>query len=248
MELSSYIVAGQFDVAPSCTFSYQATLKRRIEIQCEQWKKKTTTRNHGDERWIWLFILCEKNVYCCWILTNSHVSADNCKLCNAVSKRLCDHFTLHNVTLLAICSSITTKGVKVRLLQSKPCLFSLNISLNSWQIQLYQLQTASTGRISWAKTLNIINLMKTLNSWCRGAIDKTTTLQVNFTGFNSRWRKFFRFFVLVVLFLFPLFVLFFFFFFNHTVKFAKISPGTYMFQRPFLRGLCMEGNLCFKTG
>ena len=90
--------------------------------------------------------------------------------------------------------------------------------------------------------------MKTLNSWCRGAIDKTTTLQVNFTGFNSRWRKFFRFFVLVVLFLFPLFVLFFFFFFNHTVKFAKISPGTYMFQRPFLRGLCMEGNLCFKTG
>ena len=36
--------------------------------------------------------------------------------------------------------------------------------------------------------------MKTLNSWCHGAIDKATTLQVNFTGFNSRWRKFFLFF------------------------------------------------------
>ena len=33
-----------------------------------------------------------------------------------------------------------------------------NVFLNSWQIQVYQLQTASIGRISWAKTLNIINL------------------------------------------------------------------------------------------
>ena len=29
-------------------------------------------------------------------------------------------------------------------------------------------------------------------------------------------------------------------------KIPKISPGAYIFQRPFLRGLCTEGNLCFK--
>ena len=52
-------------------------------------KKKMTTRNRGDEKRIWLFILCEKKtVYCCWIITNSpHVNAVNCKLYNAVSKR-----------------------------------------------------------------------------------------------------------------------------------------------------------------
>ena len=29
-------------------------------------------------------------------------------------------------------------------------------------------------------------------------------------------------------------------------KIPKISPGAYIFQRPFLRGLSMEGNLRFK--
>ena len=29
-------------------------------------------------------------------------------------------------------------------------------------------------------------------------------------------------------------------------KIPKVSPGTYIFQRPFLRGLSMEGNLRFK--
>ena len=29
-------------------------------------------------------------------------------------------------------------------------------------------------------------------------------------------------------------------------KIAKISPGAYIFQRPFLRGLSTEGNLRFK--
>ena len=29
-------------------------------------------------------------------------------------------------------------------------------------------------------------------------------------------------------------------------KIPKISPGAYIFQRPFLRGLSTEGNLCFK--
>ena len=29
-------------------------------------------------------------------------------------------------------------------------------------------------------------------------------------------------------------------------KILKISPGAYVFQRPFLRGLCTEGNLRFK--
>ena len=29
-------------------------------------------------------------------------------------------------------------------------------------------------------------------------------------------------------------------------KIPKLSPGAYIFQRPFLRGLSTEGNLCFK--
>ena len=29
-------------------------------------------------------------------------------------------------------------------------------------------------------------------------------------------------------------------------KIPKISPGAYIFQRPFLRGLSLEGNLRFK--
>ena len=29
-------------------------------------------------------------------------------------------------------------------------------------------------------------------------------------------------------------------------KIPKITPGAYIFQRPFLRGLCTEGNLRFK--
>ena len=29
-------------------------------------------------------------------------------------------------------------------------------------------------------------------------------------------------------------------------KIPKISPGAHIFQRLFLRGLCTEGNLCFK--
>ena len=29
-------------------------------------------------------------------------------------------------------------------------------------------------------------------------------------------------------------------------KILKISPGAYILQRPFLRGLSTEGNLCFK--
>ena len=29
-------------------------------------------------------------------------------------------------------------------------------------------------------------------------------------------------------------------------KIPKISPGAYIFQRPFLRGLCTDGNLRFK--
>ena len=33
---------------------------------------------------------------------------------------------------------------------------------------------------------------------------------------------------------------------EYRVKIPKISPGAYIFQRPFLRGLCTEGNLRFK--
>ena len=69
---------------------------------------------------------------------------------DAVSKRLRDGFALSAI-------SNATKWVKAQLLPSEPCLFSSNISLNSSWIKLYQLQTASTGRISWAKTLKIIN-------------------------------------------------------------------------------------------
>ena len=34
--------------------------------------------------------------------------------------------------------------------------------------------------------------------------------------------------------------------FSNTVKFQKISPGAYIFQGPFLRGLSTEGNLRLK--
>ena len=38
-----------------------------------------------------------------------------------------------------------------------------------------------------------------------------------------------------------------FFFLNQEYcKIPKISPAAYIFQRPFLRGLSMEGILCFK--
>ena len=33
---------------------------------------------------------------------------------------------------------------------------------------------------------------------------------------------------------------------EYRVKIPKISPGAYIFQRTFLRGLCTEGNLRFK--
>ena len=35
--------------------------------------------------------------------------------------------------------------------------------------------------------------------------------------------------------------------FAHYRKIPKISPGAYIFQRPFLRGLSTDGNLRFKT-
>ena len=70
-------------------------------------------------------------------------------------------------------------------------------------MQLYQLLTASNQRISWAKTLNKINLTCMFNNWCHGATDKAMTLHVNGQGFGSRRGKFF--FFLVILFLFSLF-------------------------------------------
>ena len=56
-------------------------------------------------------------------------------------------------------------------------------------------QTASTGRISWAKVLKTINLTAIFNTSCRGTIDNTLTFRVGGLGFNSRcWKCFFFFF------------------------------------------------------
>ena len=69
------------------------------------------------------------NVYCCWMIIDSpRVNVENCKLYKAVCRRLRDGFARH---LVAICSSNATKWAKVRLLLSKPCLFSSNRSFNS---------------------------------------------------------------------------------------------------------------------
>ena len=85
-------------------FGFQATLKWQLEIWPRTTKKKTTTRNRGDERRMWLFILCEKNVYCCWIMTSSpHVNAENCKLYNTIGKRLCNGFARHLISLCLPC-------------------------------------------------------------------------------------------------------------------------------------------------
>ncbi|MCG8403623.1 MAG: hypothetical protein MI923_00355, partial [Phycisphaerales bacterium] len=90
-------------------------------------------------------------------------------------------------------------------------------------------QTASTRRISWAKTLNKINLTCKFNRWCNGAIDKVTTLHVNGPGFNSRRGKFFLLFF-VVLFLFSLFC------FHHILpigrfQFSHIASPHHSFMR-----------------
>ena len=63
----------------------------------------------------------KKYVYYWWIATDSHhANAGNCKLYNALSKRLSND----------LCSSNAMKWVKVQLSRSKPFLFSSNISLN----------------------------------------------------------------------------------------------------------------------
>ena len=44
----------------------------------------------------------KKNVYCCWIVTNSpHVNEENSKLYNALSKRLQDSFARHLHVIIA---------------------------------------------------------------------------------------------------------------------------------------------------
>ena len=68
---------------------------------------------------------------------------------NAV-KRLRDGLASRPLSALSamhVYSSNVMNWVEVRLLPSIPCLFSSNISLNSWQIQLHQLLTASINRI-----------------------------------------------------------------------------------------------------
>ena len=45
-----------------------------------------------------MFLCCIKNVYCCSIVIDNspHVNAENCKLYNAVSKRVHDGFQGHS--------------------------------------------------------------------------------------------------------------------------------------------------------
>ena len=147
---------------------------------------------------------------CLLILNRNRFSSCKCRKLQAVQRRqqenspqFCE--TL-NIALLAISSSNATKWVKVLFLPSKPCLFSSTTFLNSWWIQLYELQTASIDRISWAKTLKIINSKYTCNTWSRSAVAKTMTLDVNCPGLDSRLRKLF-----ILLYFLVVFVLFSFF-------------------------------------
>ena len=61
-------------------------------------------------------------------VNSPYVNTKNCKLYNAVSKRLHGGFVRN---LSATCSPNATKRVKVRFLPWKPCLFSLHISFKS---------------------------------------------------------------------------------------------------------------------
>ena len=84
-------------------------------------------------------------------------------------------------------------------------MFSSNFSFNSSKIKLYQPQTASTGRISWATKL--LNLTCMLNICCRCAIDNALPYHGRGLAFDSRrrpWNDFFFSFFLVVLFCFLL--------------------------------------------
>ena len=49
-----------------------------------------------------MFLCCIKNVYCCSIVIDNspHVNAENCKLYNAVSKRVHDGFVRHLKSLI----------------------------------------------------------------------------------------------------------------------------------------------------
>ena len=60
--------------------------------------------------------------------------------------------------LSTTCSSNAMKWVKGRPLPSKSCLFPSNISLNSWNMQLDQLQTISIGQIFGEKCFKSNNL------------------------------------------------------------------------------------------
>ena len=121
-------------------------------------------------------------------------NTENCKLYKAVSKRLCHSFARH---LLAICSSNAAKWVKVWLLLSKPCLFSLNISFSSSEIKLYHLQTAPPWEFYEQKILNVITLAALFNISCCVTVDNMFNSHVGGPGFNSRGRRLFSLFLVV---------------------------------------------------
>ena len=88
----------QSDVTSRCIFRFPGNTKMAA------WNLATNNKKLRDERQIWLFILCEKNVYCCWIVTSSpHVNAENCKLYNTVGKRLSNGFVRHLISLCLPC-------------------------------------------------------------------------------------------------------------------------------------------------
>ena len=153
--------------------------------------------------------LLKKNVYWYWIVTDSpHVNVESCKRYNAVSKRIRHSFARH---LISLCWPY---HLQMRRNELKYCFCRQNHAyfppLHFWILdkytRLYELQTASIDRISWAKTLKIINSKYTCNTWPRSAVAKTMTLHVNCPGLDSRPRKLF-----ILLYFLVVFVLFSFF-------------------------------------
>ena len=107
-------------------FSFHTTLKWQLEIWPRTTKKKTTTRNRGDERRIWLFILCEQK--CLLLLNRDQFSSCKCWELQAAqhhrqetSQQFCE--TL-NIVLSAMCSAnVMNNELKYSFYRQNPAYF-----------------------------------------------------------------------------------------------------------------------------
>ena len=91
-------------------------------------KKNMTTKSRGDERRIWLFILCEKKQKCLLLLNGNRIVPVQCRQ-QETSQRFCEtllkyRFVGHNYVL-----KMQRNELKYGFLPSKPCLFSSNIQM-----------------------------------------------------------------------------------------------------------------------